>query len=173
MSGKYAIVIDTDVVRGATNNAKNRIFRDILLSFLETEHLLAISTPLWAEWFKQRDNPAGQWEYYISLYSYRWLTEMKSRKRVRRYDLDHTLEGRILSGIPRERTGEVKKDMHLVLTALAADKRIISNDQRERRDLQKAGRKFELLCDLVWPPLEQVCAWLREGAPQKDVFLVC
>lgn len=172
MRGSFAIVIDTNIVRGAASN-ENNVFTEILLTFRDTGYLLAISVPLLNEWFKVRTSSTGQRGYYISFFASQWLVEMESRQRVKRYQLDFTLEKQILTGVHPVRVKEVRKDMHLVLTALAADKRIISNDQREREDLHKAGEKFPLLCDIIWPPLEKVCHWLAGGAQRDATFLIC
>jgi len=172
MRASYAIVIDTNIVRGASSN-ENNMFTEILLAFRANGHLVAMSAPLLDEWFKVRADSTRQWEYYISFFASQWLAEMNSRQRVKRYDLDFALEEQVLAKVHPARVKEVQKDMHLVLTALAADKRIISDDRRERRDLQEAGERFPMLCGLVWPPLDQVCDWLANGAQKKAAFILC
>ncbi len=173
MTDKYAIVVDTNIVRAVSGKANNGVHRKILLALRDKGYLLAISKPLLEEWFKLRDAPSGQWRYYIAYFAYTWLVEMRNRKLVKEYKIDDSLEKRILSRVPVAKTGEVKKDVFLVLTALAADKRLISNDKRLKKDIHEAAEGFTPLCELIWPPLEHVLTWLLAGAQRDDEFLLC
>lgn len=175
MLPKYAIVVDTDIVRAASREDSPNLSTNILKAFRDSVHVVALSKPLREEWLKIRSSAAGGWKFYISQYAFMWFTEMEIRNRVKFYDLEQTLGAQILGGFASAVCKrEVEKDLHVVLTALAADNRLISNDCRMRTCLCKASQWAPSLHKLIWPfPLREVPQWLLEGAPVKQPFLIC
>ena len=171
----YAIVVDTNIVRAASGFNDPNLCTTILQTFLRCGYVLAMSKPLFGEWFRRRSdvNTEG-WSWYISQFAYQWLIELQNRQRIRVFNLDSSLRPRILTGFSSAKgEKEVEKDMHIILTALSADKRIISNDNKARKYFVAASKWVPPLCELVWPqPLDEITRWLEEGAPAKQVFLL-
>ncbi len=74
-------------------------------------------------------------------------------------------------GNEKDRIRAVKKDLHLVLLALEADNRVVSNDQRLRNHLAYMTRKLDELATLLWPAsLHESLDWLEKGAPDQPAF---
>ena len=175
-----AIVVDTDIVRTASGESSAehaKLCARVLDKIREGDFILALSEELKREWLKERADAGGKWKLYISLYAFFWWSEMKSRRRVRMYPLDADLGASILRGFAEKPdiSSRVAKDLHVVLTAVSADRRLISGNRRERGQFQAACSWVPPLASLLWPfPLDDgVVAWLGNGAPDEPEHLLC
>lgn len=174
-----AIVIDTDIVRAASNSSASyaKLCADILEAMRSNkEFILALSKELEEEWSKQRSSASGKWDKYISVFAYFWWSEMKARRRVKMYTVDYEKGNNILRHFNDEVVRRrVQKDLHIVLTALSADKRLISGNIRERNQFQRACSWTDCLAGLLWPaPVsEDIVDWLNHNAPREPKYLVC
>jgi hypothetical protein len=163
MGGGFAIVVDASVARaaGETEHPTSRLCRESLDAMIDGGHLLAMSQPLEEEW-----------KEHASRYAVRWWVLMTSRGKVKTVAQNTSLDQRILKVIDQQARGVVMKDLHLVGTALAADKRIISLERRVHRHLHKAALQIPELQELIWVnpanKEEEVPNWLRDGAPDEQ-----
>ncbi len=100
---------------------------------------------------------------------------MQSRQRTRIYEIDQEQGDKILNGfIDINIRSRISKDLPIVLTALAADKRLISNNRQDRKHFQDACAWADSLSDLLWPwPLTKVPEWLFRGAPSDPKYKLC
>ncbi len=146
-----------------------------MLTIEKNNFILALSKELESEWLRVRNSASGEWDKYISYFSYLVLEKMWSRNRVKMYVLDDKKKIAILRCFSDEMIRKrVKKDLHLVLTALEADKRLISGNTRDRKHFQSACSKVYFLADILWPAaLEEVVPWLKRGAPEKPQHFLC
>ncbi|HHN93781.1 MAG TPA: hypothetical protein ENK17_03355 [Anaerolineae bacterium] len=177
MGKNIALVVDTDVVRAASGSSSAqyaRLCATILEGIRDGEFVLAMSDPLREEWLSPRGSGTG-WDYYISLYAYTWWSDLKNRGMVRTYELDQRKGEQILSGFrDQDIRSKVQKDLHIVLTALCADNRLISGNRRERGHFRDACRWAAFLRRMLWPwPLETVPDWLAQGADVVADYLLC
>ncbi|MCF6191714.1 MAG: hypothetical protein L3J76_01080 [Candidatus Hydrothermae bacterium] len=174
-----AIVVDTDVVRAASESSINkhaRLCAEILNIISKQKiFILALSPQLQQEYFRIRPNTSeGGWRYYISLHAFGVLKELKDRNRINIYDIDDDLEKKILNSLDPSTHQRAKKDLPVLLTALSADNRLISNNRRERELFQRACKKISELRSLLWPdPMDQVPEWLRKDAPDIPHHRLC
>lgn len=182
----YAIVIDTSVARAASPNQSDESDVAIkcwktLETFKDAGYRLAMSEPLQQEWLKQEtERPAGSWEYYTSRYAMIWLTAMEASAQVAWLTLppESVLRASVMT-VARQiyppeshAPNQIAKDILLVETAVAADHRIISLNDRERRRFQRISPQVPDLRTVFWtdPQREDVPAWLRAGAPEQDAL---
>lgn len=158
----FAIVVDASVARaaGETEHPVSKLCRESLDAMISGGHLLAMSQQLEEEWKK-----------HASCYAVGWWRLMRSRNRVKTIIQNTSLDQRILNAVDPQAQRIVRKDLHLVGTALAADKRVISLERRVRRHLHKAAFKIPELQELIWAnpanEKEKVPDWLRNGAPDE------
>ena len=170
-----AIVIDTDIVRAASNSSADhaKLCASILEAIRDNNELtLALSKELKTEWLKQRENGRP----YISYFAYVWWADMQSQGRVEIYPIDYKKGEAILDSFSDDTIRKrVEKDLHIVLTALSANKRLISNNTQERKHFQSACPQVPCLADILWPdPVnEEVVDWLNRNAPRVPKYLVC
>ena len=173
-----AIVIDTDIVRAASNSSATyaKLCASVLEAISNNDFILALSEELKREWLKERDNASGRWSKYISYYAYQWWSDMRLRGRVKTYPLDYEKGNNILRYFNDETVRRrIQKDLHIVLTALSADKRLVSGNIRERNQFQRACSWAKCLAGLLWPaPVsDDVVGWLNHNAPEEPKYLVC
>lgn len=166
---KY-LVIDASVGRAAGGvDAKAPLSvhcRDFLKAVLDICHRATFSAALLNEWKKHRSMYAGQ-----------WLTAMFARKKVHvktalsEPELEQRLGNATRSNAELE---ALQKDMHLVLSALAGDRTVISLDNKMRNILGRLAEREGILRDLLWVhPGEMerdVIEWLRAGCPATEVW---
>lgn len=176
-----AIVVDASVARAAGESGKPQpeACRQSLLAILNHGYRLAMSAPLRAEWMKPRSDNALP---YASLFALRWLTQMQSAGRVEEITLaeNSALRQRCLQALQEDRqtvtsVEAVSKDLHLVETALQADRRVLSLDIRIVHHLEKLQEIAAEICSVMWvhPVKHPAEAWLREGAPEKSDYRIC
>lgn len=67
---------------------------------------------------------------------------------------------------------EIDRDWVLIATAREADHRIISLNDRERQRFREIALQAPELHTIFWtdPQREDVPAWLREGAPEREAL---
>ncbi len=177
MEGKISIVIDTDVVRSASksNHQHAKICAAILDEMKNGDFVIAITDSLEKEWLKERENRKN-WKIYMSLYAFEWYYKMKVSNRVLMIEnIDASKAEEILSGFTNRNVRQkAEKDIHIILTAIETDRRIISNNIKDRRKFEEACSWTELLEDILWPhPLDVVPQWLRDGAAKIESYLLC
>lgn len=173
----YAIVVDTSVARaaGTAQNSISICCRETLDTLDKAGHRLAMSDPLWGEWDKRvLGRRERHWDRYASLYTMRWFVLMKSRGRVVwvQLPLDPSFQKRVIEAVKEvhsQMVERVKKDIHLVETALATDNRIVALDAYARIDFRELAKKLIELRDILWlnPNEDDVPVWLRAGAPDE------
>lgn len=177
----YAIVVDTSVARSAGTSGKSvpEACRQTLLAILNHGHRVAMSEPIRNEWMKPRNTDSNP---YASLFSLHWLTQMQSRGRVVSIILeeDSPFCRRCMQALQQDRqtissVDQVKKDFHLVETALKADRRVISLDNKIVHHLSYLKGTAEEICSVIWvdPVNHQAEAWLRGGAPDIIEHHIC
>ena len=110
---------------------------------------------------------------FISQFATSNLIEMTARGRVSRVaDVpDATLDSAV-SGLDQNAKTTAKKDLHLVVAALAADNRILSHEKLARRAFQKAIPADARLAVIHWvsPGEPACCSWLSRGAPDEPAY---
>lgn len=178
---RYAIVVDTSVARSASpgNDPVAAICRETLATLGSEGFLLAMSDPLWDEWDRTVEGrSAGYWNKYMSRYTTEWLKEMFSRQRVVWKNLPDPdpLHNQVMDIARRSyptdsrAPDEIDRDWVLIATAREADHRIISLNDRERQRFREIALQTPELHTIFWtdPQREDVPAWLREGAPERE-----
>ena len=156
------LVIDANIAQSAGNSeiSSSRCCRECLNAVLEHEHTAVFSQPLREEW-----------RNHSSLYARRWWRSMSARRRI------EFLEGaefaihldRACACLPHNRWKEdLRKDFHLVQSALASDQTILSNEQDFPRYVATACGTVRVLSNLYYasPQIEQdrCIAWIEAGA---------
>ncbi len=169
------IVVDTCVARAASTSEGGpaKPCRDCLDALYAGGLSLVMTRQLWEEWLKQRKNrPAGS--YYLSSYTYIWLTNMLSRKRVLWFTgvRRDQLRAQVLAAADVQAHDQVHKDLHLIETALASDERILSKDRPARRHFCGAAQKVQELRPILWVDAlrDRAAEWLRSGAPDLPEY---
>ena len=125
-------------------------------------HFIAMSKALRQEWYKHASN-----------YALNWLSEQIGRKRVRLgapawseeiplLEAAQTLEG--------NGPEEVRKDLHLIALAMVHDRRVVSNDLRQRTLLGRIPEPPPQLRELMWASVMagEALPWVKEGCPERD-----
>jgi hypothetical protein len=158
------LVIDANIARSA--GGENAIHptsqhcRDTLKLILELAHHAAMSPPLLDEWKRHR-----------SVYARTWLHSMFARKRVAPLSpKEHRTLRQAVDTIP-SLTGKdraaVFKDLHLVETAIACDRIILSLDDTMKKLITFTSQVIKNLRDLSWAnpdsAHEDVKVWLSHN----------
>jgi hypothetical protein len=110
-----------------------------------------------------------EWNNHRSAYANTWLMEMFGRKKVDsiEQDLSNNLEDRVREIVTDVYEFEtIRKDIHLIQSALAADKVVISLDDNARRAFAGLTNDIRILKEIVWvnPQDSDFNAWLADGA---------
>lgn len=167
-----SLVIDASVAKQSGGHGapkpSSRACRAFLDSMLLSPHQLVMTSPIAIEW---SNHAAG--------YAKTWRVQMYSRRRVKKFVADEVpgMERRALSPLLGEKQkAELKKDLHLVYAALAADQLVVSMDEKVRALLRKVAPKVVELARLGWvnpdTSEEQAIQWLGNGCPVESVRLV-
>ncbi len=151
----YAIVVDASVARaaGETQNIIAQKCREVLDGIFSHDHQLALSKPTYDEWLKKRSEEDELSTPYASRYAIQWLTKMTSqRDRIKWIEISEHQEfiDQIVAAAPLQDQIQVKKDCHLVATAIASDRRVVSNDGKIRKHFQNIGGSIKVLCEILW-----------------------
>jgi hypothetical protein len=158
------IVVDADVAQACGDSDRQpapQVLRT-LQAILSICHRVLVPPELDAEWAKHaRHNRAFQ----------RWRVQMAGRRKIIKRPLrELALTARQLARFAGNEGEEqqVRKDAHLVSTALEQDTPVISLDDRMRRFLVRCLPDMPRLAGITWVnplhPEEEVILWLERGA---------
>jgi hypothetical protein len=141
--------------------------KDVLETVLKKRYHVIMSYELWDEWKRHR-----------GIYAKVWFKTMIERSRLYTLNVRPNDEFReqifAFHEVKRDPTVKdiIRKDLHLVETALETDKTIISLDDKVREHLKKASASVEDLKIIVWvnpiDPGEDAVYWLEYGARPED-----
>jgi len=118
---------------------------------------------------------AEEWSDHETLFSYRWRTSMRSRRRIVMLpELSALPWEKRLKGVdlrPTQRAA-LEKDLHLIRAAAATDETILSRDRKALALFWQACSVLPDLGRIVWAnpdrPKEDVLDWLRAGAKPEE-----
>jgi hypothetical protein len=166
------LVIDADIVHSAgpahTLDQRSSICRSVLDEIQGADHSIVLSRALNREWMR-----------HMSSYASDWLVAMQSSGRVIRLkddelpDLAEMLDRCACADGPQNRLQAMRKDIHLLETALAerAGKCVISGDERVRTYLLVHTACDRRIAVVVWvnPTIEEhhCLDWLKAGAKNE------
>ncbi len=115
-----------------------------------------------------------EWDEHKSRFATEWLRLMFAKGKVQSFRLrDLARQERRWTGAAQSKRQAqcMRKDAHLVATAIAIDERIVSADEQARGLYARAATRFAELRGGLWvnPCLETDCAvaWLEAGAPAE------
>ena len=171
-------MIDTSVLRAASGvDASSEVASSCGL-FLEAVfkicHQVVKSNAISLEWTK--DRPERPWNPYMSIYSLKWLSWMKSRGKIHKMkeetysqDLRDDLEESQNTDQQKE---SVLKDAFLVEAALNADLILVSLDESLKKLLKRSVSEIPEIGKILWvnPTKENdtFLRWLEDGAPFEE-----
>ena len=163
------LVIDADVACAAGGedavHPTSKSCREFLRSVLEVCHRLVVTDSLVAEWNSHQSNFARTWRAQMVARKKVVLYKQRSRRRLR---------SRV------ERTAAtvsdvdiLRKDFHLLESAMDRDNTIVSMDETVRSLLKTACASVAEIRDVIWvnPSCdgESVIEWLERGArPERQ-----
>jgi hypothetical protein len=161
------LVIDASVARSAGGNeatsAGSKHCRDFLKSVLEICHRIVMTSEMKREWDKHQSSFARQWR-----------VSMVARKKVDYLDdaknnTVSTLSNKVdLATVNKSDLKAMLKDFHLIESALASDRTIVSLDEAVRKLFIAASSSVGELKSIVWvnpaKEEEQPIFWLQDGA---------
>lgn len=166
-----ALVIDASVARSASNRSgaghPSPRCKETLEQVRRGEFTVATSRAIQDEW-KRHATP----------FAWTWLKELVGRKRVRFFANPQWDHGADVLAAAEERLGSskaVRKDLPLVECAMAADRRVVSNDADQRRKLARLVGDVPALAGLCWVSAADepgALEWLAEGAPATDPWTI-
>lgn len=119
---------------------------------------------------------------YASLFALQWLADMQSAGRIQMVKLarNSRLRQRCLNALTNNPHTQnlalaVAKDFHLVETALKADQRVLSLDERIVGHLAHLKNTASDICTMMWvhPVIHQASDWLEQGAPDRPAYHIC
>jgi hypothetical protein len=168
------LVIDASVAMSAgRRTAADPVSKDCR-SFLEkmrqeTRHHVVLPPPLRKEWDK-----------HMSPFASTWLVAMAARGRVISEDIgSNTTRQREIESAAATKLTQVKalrKDFHLIETALATDRIVVSRDETVRRLFKAAAPRVVAIQKVVWvnpaAPAENAIEWLLKGAPSEGTRML-
>lgn len=158
------LVIDASVAGAAgsleTKHPKGRLCRDFLIAVRSVCHRIAWTADI-----------AKEWEKHNSTFAQTWRVSMVNLRKL--VNLDNQTLPAIREAIEEHCDDEhiraiVLKDCHLVDAALAADGRIVSDDEQVRGHFASFASRIKSLQTIVWvnPAIEaeEAVNWLEQGA---------
>lgn len=160
-----SVVVDTSVMCAAgVSDAPSAAHARMALSVIRASALRIAVAALLLE----------EWRLHMSTFSRKWLVSMYSRKhvvRVQPLDCPSLIEAVALLEPPSRRNA-ADKDAHLLQTALAADRRVVSFDDKARRFFSEVAVSCHEIRSILWAnPAEQPCIdWLGDHAPDRLEF---
>lgn len=171
MKKSKILVIDANIAQAAGTIPKNEVennpnkrgssaCREVLDEIFEVGHSILLSPALNTEW---DDHKSG--------YTARWLVAMTKRGRVQRRDVpeNQQLREQITQHAETPEINAImQKDVHLIETAQAADKIVLSMDDKVRRHFKIVSVKIQQLKEISWANphpdrQEAVISWLQNG----------
>lgn len=177
----FAIVVDVSVARaaGESSSSSAQKCRSSLDGISNHGHRLAMSQPIQTEWLKPKSaaQELQTWNVYASRYALQWLTNMTTKGRVVWLDLGNmeSLRDQMLHATPENLVPIVTKDVHILLTALATDRRVLSLDDKIAFHFGNLGQEIVAICDVLWlnPVTKPATEWLHDGAIDRDEWHLC
>jgi hypothetical protein len=164
------LVVDASIARsaGESSDREAKACRELLACVLSVSHRVVMTSGIVAEW-----------EKHCSVYSNTWLLKMTKLRKIERLDPGENVP---LRNRMQEITSNVGilqamlKDIHLIEAALAADRIVVSRDERVRTYFSNASLAIDELTTILWanPVLksERVVAWLTLGAKSEQPRLL-
>jgi N12 class adenine-specific DNA methylase len=118
------LVIDASVAQAVGSNAPTKPLRDFLSGVLSICHQVIVSPKIKDEWKQHR-----------SKYFTHWRTSMCSRKKIKDENApeDPDFRNNVESISDQKKKEAMKKDIHLIEAALAADRVIVSLDDEAKK----------------------------------------
>lgn len=118
-----------------------------------------------------------EWRQHATPFAMKWLAELRSRKRVDNIPRPNWPPAAELLAAAADQLGpsglrEVRKDMPVWELAMVSGRRVVSNDDRQRKLLRQIAATVPELQLLAWVPTADATAWLKEGAPLGPPHLV-
>ena len=137
---KSLLVVDASVVRlaGETEHPMSSSCRECLESIRLICHHVALTPPVWEEWKR-----------HMSRFSRKWLRSMAARKKhpetviLARVPLD-------MRAYPTPAREQIEKDLCLLQAALAADRILVTRDDRLKVALEQRPDGVVLLRSIRW-----------------------
>jgi len=148
---RRSLVVDASVARsaGLTEHAASKACRETMTVILEICHRFVKTDEIWAEWKKHR-----------SRFAQKWRGAMVARKKMfvpAAKELDHSIvENVSFEGMSDTDQEAVRKDLPLLKAAFAADRVIVTRDDK----LPKVLRKYP-----QWQKVARLIRWIN---PEHD-----
>ena len=162
------LVIDTDVARAAgsetATHPRAENCRDFLNAVLSLSHRIVMTEKI-----------NNEWKNHQSRFARRWRVSMDARKKIERINPpeNEELQDKVTNTTSDENEIEaMEKDFHLLQTALATDRTVISLDETIRGLFKRASQEVGEIRGIIWvnpdrTAEEQPIAWLQNGAPTE------
>ena len=162
---KWVMVVDTSVARAASGRPGAGFPSPQCtqaLEYIGSNYLIAMSKELREEWKRHQTQ-----------YAENWLAEQIGRKRVKlgaAHWPDEVLLLEAAQSLPGNGPTEVQKDLHLVALAMTHDKRVVSNDLRQRSLLRRISELPDSVRSLMWASVAagEAIPWLETGCPEQN-----
>jgi hypothetical protein len=164
------LVIDASIAHSAGESGVFRATacRELLVCVLSVGHRVVMTAEIVVEWEKHR-----------SRYASAWLVKMTRLQKIEQLEPG---EHAALRGTMQDITSDVGilramlKDLHLIEAALAADRIVISLDEKARGHFSNVSAAVDELKQILWanPVLKQekVVIWLENGANMQKSRLL-
>lgn len=175
--GSKCLVVDASVLlaaggEGATNPTSARC-RDFLNSVYEICHTIAATPALRAEWKREPTRKRKGRRLFSATLT--WLRHMNGKGKIiylEDVSPDEKLRLKVSKAEAREKDKQAMlEDIHLVETALRANKIIVSCDEECRRLFAAASVGIGQLREIMWvnpdKEYDSLVSWLNTGAPKE------
>jgi hypothetical protein len=160
------LVIDADIIHSAGGEeavySRSKHCRDFLKAVLTICHRV-VRTPAIAE----------EWHRHCSAFSRKWQVWMNSKKKMEISPIDDSKSRSLLHKVETSAKSDndldaIRKDIHLIHAALAADHLIVSCDETARKLFANASATVSDLSSIAWVnpdrKAETPIEWLENGA---------
>jgi hypothetical protein len=165
------LVIDASIAHAAGDVSKHPTARnccEFLEAVLRVCHRVVMTAPIREEWNRHQSRFASTWR-----------VSMMARRKVALVGVgDHfSLDKRIVRAkVDRAISLIIEKDRHLIESALATDKRVVSLDDQVRQHLRDLAGNLPEVHSICWVnptnPDEASVAWLKSGAPAEKTRML-
>ncbi|MEP7124489.1 MAG: hypothetical protein ABJE95_26410 [Byssovorax sp.] len=161
-----SIVVDASIAKASGERGEIAIAcARVLATFRRSDHTVVTSRRLRAEWNRHASRLANT-----------WLVDMVSRGRFVEVDAHEgeTDDDALAAAAAAHDAAldAMRKDLLLIEAALAADKRILSLDEKARRAFGRASGSVMAFRQILWANPSRaedlVDAWLRDGARRES-----
>jgi hypothetical protein len=166
-----ALVVDTSVARSAggrnATHARSVACRDAL-EIMRKSRLSAVVSPALLDEYDRQE--------HISKFFVKWLAAMRSKGQIVTVDppLHKGTRAAAQRHLPEHTHAAVEKDLHLVSAALAADRRVLSDDDAMRGYPTILAENLRALRAVHWanPEVAGCHDWLGRGAPDERSWML-